>query len=274
MFLKNLIQRFYLQNGQVILDKLAKLKLRIVDRYEKWRQAHPDGVDMDTTVNVRTPQLPNENAARASAQQNSRIQDEEAARAARQLKEQEQLAVQQRQHLEQEAQRQEMAASASLKSPLPPKVLLEPPDLSFSRPNVQIPVLGHGSQSTVVPMNSTGDHYYWSRRKCRAAETCSTVSGGTRISLADGDVTNDSGSLNQDFRRLGMDYQSEEAARVTRQGLTSPNLLYPSNIASANAQQTFSLFPTHLGASSSTVPKLMFYPTVVQPLTGYCKAAV
>ena len=27
---------------------------------------------------------------------------------------------------------------------------------------------------------------------------------GTRISLADGDVANDSGSLNQDFRRLGI----------------------------------------------------------------------
>ena len=144
--LKNLIQRFYLQNGQVILDKLAKLKLRIVDRYEKWRQAHPDGVDMDTTLNVRTPQLPNENAARASAQQDSRIRDEEAARDARQLKEQERLAaeetsrwVQQPRHREQEARRQEMAASASLKPPLPPKVLPQPPDLSFSRPidNVQ-----------------------------------------------------------------------------------------------------------------------------------------
>ena len=183
-----------------------------MDRYEKWRQAHPDGVDMDTTPNVRTQQLANENAARARAQQESRMRDEEAARAARQLKEQERQAaeeasrwVQQRQHLEQEARRQEMAAPPSLKSPLPPKVLPQPPDLSFSRPIDNV----HGI----------------ARRQ----------------------------------------YESEEVARVTRQGLPSPNLPYPPNSASsANSQQTFSLFPTHLGASSSTVPKSMFYPTAVQ----------
>ena len=173
-----------------------------MDRYEKWCQDHPDGVDMDTTPKVRTQQLANENAARERAQQESRIWDEEAA------------------------------------------------------------VPGHGSQSTVVPMDGTGIHYYWSSRKCRVAETCSTLTAGTRISLA---MTNDSESLNQDFRRLGMDYESEQAAQDMRQGLTSPNLPYPPNSASsANAQQTFSLFPTHLGASSSSVPKSMFYPTAVQ----------
>ena len=196
-----------LQNGDELLDVLAELKLGIVDRYERWRQDHPDGgVDMDTTPNVRTQQLANENAARERAQQELRIRDEEAA------------------------------------------------------------VPGHGSQSTVVPMDGTGVHYYWSGRKCRVAETCSTLTGGTRISLA---MTNDSESLNQDFRRLGMDYESEETPRVTRLGLTSPNLPYPPNSPSANAQETFSLFPTHLGASSSTAPKSMFYPTaVVYPKLG------
>ena len=43
-------------------------------------------------------------------------------------------------------------ASAAIKSPGAPKVLPQPPDLTFSRPNVQITVLGHGSQSTVVLM--------------------------------------------------------------------------------------------------------------------------
>ena len=45
-----------------------------MDRYEKWRQAHPD-VDMDTTPKVRTQQLSNDNAATARAQQESRIWD-------------------------------------------------------------------------------------------------------------------------------------------------------------------------------------------------------
>ena len=35
-------------------------------------------------------------------------------------------------------------------------------------------------------------------------------------------------------------------------------------MASAAAGKSSKLFPTHLGASSSTVPKSMFYPTAVQ----------
>ena len=95
-----------LQNGQEILDNLAELKPGIVDRYEKWRQAQSDGVDLDTTPNARNQQVANENAARLRAQQESRIRDEEAARAQRQLKEQERVPaeeasrwVQQRQQL-------------------------------------------------------------------------------------------------------------------------------------------------------------------------------
>ena len=157
-----------------------------MDRYEKWRQAHPDGVDMDTTPNVRTQQLANENTP---SQQESWIRDEEAARAARQqarlAAEEASRWVQQRQDLEQDARSQEMAASASLKYPLPPTVLPQPPDLSFSRPNVQIPV-------TVVPTDGTGDHYNWSRRKCRAVETCSS-------------------SADQDFCRLGMDSNNKRS---------------------------------------------------------------
>ena len=60
-------------------------------------------------------------------------------------------------------------------------------------------------------------------------------------------------------------YESEEAARAARQTLAAPTLPYPPNSAStASVPPTLSLFPTHLGASSSTVPKSMFYPKAVQ----------
>jgi len=55
-------------NGQDILDNLADLRAVLVDRYERWRQDHPDGVDEDITPNVRTQQLANDNAARAQQQ--------------------------------------------------------------------------------------------------------------------------------------------------------------------------------------------------------------
>lgn len=247
----------YLQNGQEILDNLAELKPGIVDRYEKWRQAHPDGVDLDTTPNARNQQLANENAARARAQNDLRIRDEEAARA-RQLKEQERVAaeeasrwVQQRQKLEQESRRPEM----NLKSPGAPKVLPQPPDLTFSRPNAQIPVPGHGSQSTVVLMDGQG--------QSRGPVDPSRNNQQEQQRQREDEISRKRREEQEGIARR--QYESEETARAVRQNLASPNLPYPPNSAPAtNAQQSFSLFPTHLGASSSTVPKSMFFPTAVQ----------
>ena len=251
-----------LQNGQEILDNLAELKPGIVDRYEKWRQAQSDGVDLDTTPNARNQQLANENAARLRAQQESRIRDEEAARAHRQLKEQERVAaeeasrwVQQRQQLEQETRRQEMA-SAAIKSPGAPKVLPQPPDLTFSRPNVQMAVPGHGSQSTVVLMDGQGQG--------RGPVDPSRNNQQEQKRQREEEISRKRREEQEGIARR--QYESEEAARAVRQNLASPNLPYSPNssTSSTNAQQPFSLFPTHLGASSSTVPKSMFYPTAVQ----------
>jgi hypothetical protein len=216
---------------------------------------------LDTTPNVRTQQLANDNAARARAQQESRIRDEEAARA-RQLKEQERVAaeeasrwVQQRQKLEQEARRQEMVTSTPLKSPNPPKVLPQPPDLTFSRPNVQMPVPGHGSQSTVVLMDGQGQG--------RGPVDKSRNNQQEQMRQREEEITRKRREEQDGIARR--QYESEEAARAARQNLASPNLPYsPNGTSPTNAQQPFSLFPTHLGASSSTVPKSMFYPTAVQ----------
>ena len=162
--------------------------------------------------------------------------------------------VQQRQQLEEEARRQEMASSAALKPPNAPKVLPQPPDLTFSRPNVPMSAPGHGSQSTVVLMDGQGPgrgHVDVSRnsQQERQREEEMTRREQKRREEQEGIA-----------RRQ---YESEEAARAARQNVAAPNPPYPPN-GPATAPPTFSLFPTHLGASSSSVPKSMFYPTAVQ----------
>ena len=166
--------------------------------------------------------------------------------------------VQQRQQLEEEARRQEMAASAILKPPNAPKVLPQPPDLTFSRPNVQMSVPGHGSQSTAVLVDGQG--------QARGHVDVTPNSQQEQIRQRE-----EENARREQKRREEQDgiarrqYESEEAARAARQSLAAPNLPYPQNSTSpASAPPTFSLFPTHLGASSSTVPKSMFYPTAVQ----------
>jgi hypothetical protein len=151
-----------------------------------------------------------------------------------------------------------MAASAALKSPNPPKVLPQPPNLTFSRPNAQIPVPGHGSQSTVVLMDGQGQgqgrgHVDVSRNNTQQEQ----------MRQREEEITRKRREEQEGIARR--QYESEEAARAARQNLAAPNLPYPPNSTSpASAPSTYSLFPTHLGASSSAVPKSMFYPTAVQ----------
>ena len=148
-----------------------------------------------------------------------------------------------------------MAASAALKTPYAPKVLPQPPDLSFSRPNAQIPVSGHGSQSTVVLMDGQGQG--------RGAVDVSRNNQQEQMRQREEEIARKRREEQEGIARR--QYESEEAARAARQNLAAPNPPYPTNGTSpANPQPTYSLFPTHLGASSSTVPKSMFYPTAVQ----------
>lgn len=261
-----LIQLSYLQNGQEILDNLAELKPGLVDRYEKWRQEHPDGVEEDTTPNARTQQLANENATRARAQHELQIREEETARAIQQQKEQERIAaeeaarwVQQRKQLEaqEEARRQEMVTAAARKAANPPNVLPQPPDLTFSRPNFHNPP-GQGSQSTVVLMNG----------QARGQVEPSRSHQQEQMRLREEEITR----RQEQKRRQEQDgiarrqQEAEEAARVARQNSAAHTGPYPpTNMSPANAPPPApSLFPTHVGASSSAVPKSMFYPTAVQ----------
>ena len=61
-------------------------------------------------------------------------------------------------------------------------------------------------------------------------------------------------------------HESEEAARAARQSLVAPRLPYPPNNISPNSTgpHPASFYPTHLGPSSSTAPKPMFYSSAVQ----------
>ena len=175
-----------------------------------------------------------------------------------QLKEQERMAaeeasrwVQQRQQLEERARREEMSASTTLKSPNPPKVLPQTPDLTFSRPNVH----AHGSQSTVILLDDQGQG--------RGHVDVSRNNQQEQMRPREDEITRKRREEQEGIARR--QYESEEAARAARQNLATQNLPYPPNSTStANAPPTLPLFPTHLGASSSTVPKSAFYPTAVQ----------
>ena len=170
--------------------------------------------------------------------------------------------VQQRQQLEEEARRQEIASSTVIKPLNPPKVLPQPPDLTFSRPNnVQMPVPGHGSQSTVVLVDGQGQGQ--GQGQGRGQIDVSRNNQQEQIRQREEETARKRREEQEGIARR--QYESEEAARAARQNLAAPNLPYPQNSTSpASAPPTFSLFPTHLGASSSSVPKSMFYPTAVQ----------
>ncbi|EDR06615.1 uncharacterized protein LACBIDRAFT_299573 [Laccaria bicolor S238N-H82] len=88
-------------NGQDMLDTLGDLKPTLVDRFDKWIQAHPDGIDNERTPDANLPHpMPNDAQTQASAAQyheeeqrreQRRLAAEEAARWRRQREEQEEL---------------------------------------------------------------------------------------------------------------------------------------------------------------------------------------
>ena len=121
---------------------------------------------------------------------------------------------------------------------------------------MQMAVPGHGSQSTVVLMDGQGQG--------RGPVDPSRNNQQEQKRQREEEISRKRREEQEGIARR--QYESEEAARAARQNLASPNLPYSPNssTSSTNAQQPFSLFPTHLGASSSTVPKSMFYPTAVQ----------
>lgn len=147
-----------------------------------------------------------------------------------------------------------MASTMAPKSSNPPKLLPQPPDLTFSRPNMPVP--GHGSQSTVVLMDGQG----------RGQAELSRSNQQEQMRQREVEITRRQEQKRREQEGIARrQYEAEEAARATRQNLTVPNLPQPTNDTSpASAPPSFSLFPTHLGASSSSVPKSIFYPTAVQ----------
>ncbi|KIJ97731.1 hypothetical protein K443DRAFT_681294 [Laccaria amethystina LaAM-08-1] len=65
-------------NGQDLLDKLSDLKLTLVDRYDKWIQAYPDGINSERTpdANLLHP-MPDDDQVQAAAQYHEEEQRQE-----------------------------------------------------------------------------------------------------------------------------------------------------------------------------------------------------
>ncbi|KAF5325163.1 hypothetical protein D9619_010076 [Psilocybe cf. subviscida] len=116
-------------NGQDILDNLSDIKPTLVDRYDKWLQKHPDGIDQERTPNARTQKIAQE------AEEKARIAEDQRRRAAEEAHMWKQQNELQRAQDEAELQRRASAAAAVRKAP----------DYTFSRPPN-----AYGSQNTVV----------------------------------------------------------------------------------------------------------------------------
>ncbi|KAF8967863.1 hypothetical protein BDZ97DRAFT_1801625 [Flammula alnicola] len=113
-----------------ILDNLSDLNPAIIDRYDKWLQKHPDGIDQERTPNPRMQKVANgESATR------ERFQEEERPGSEAREQQREQMRIED----EAERARRKEAAAASAR-----RAASIPPDYTFSRPPN-----AHGSQSTV-----------------------------------------------------------------------------------------------------------------------------
>ena len=121
---------------------------------------------------------------------------------------------------------------------------------------MQMPAPGHGSQNTVVFMDGQD----------RSHVDVSHSNQQEQMRQREQEITRRQEQKRREEEGIKRrQYESEEAARATRHNLAGSDIPYPpNNIAPESAPPTHSLFPTHLGASSSTVPKSMFYPTAVQ----------
>jgi len=152
----------------------------------------------------------------------------------------------------------EMAAAAARKPANPPKVLPQPPDLTFSRPHLQNNP-GYGSQSTVVLMDGQGRGQVEASRNHQQEQMRQREEEITRRQEQ---------KRRQEQEGIARRQQeAEEVARATRQNMAvGPSVPYPgpSTSSASAASPATSLFPTHASGSSSSIPKSMFYPSAVQ----------
>ncbi|KAF8965809.1 hypothetical protein BDZ97DRAFT_757742 [Flammula alnicola] len=242
-------------NGQDILDNLSDLKPAIVDRYDKWLQKHPDGLDQERTPNARTQKIANdESAARAQAQaQRERFQEEERARS--EAREQQRMAAeeaakwrQQREQMRLEdeaerARRKEAAAAAARKA------ASIPPDYTFSRPPN-----AHGSQSTVViadgrPPDEVTRQQQQQQEQMRSREE---------------EILRRQAEQKRKQEQEGIarrQQEAEEAAHAARQNLPPPPAYTSDGTPStASLASTASpMFPNYTGSSAATTPASSFF---------------
>ncbi|KAF8153341.1 hypothetical protein B0H34DRAFT_723155 [Crassisporium funariophilum] len=263
-------------NGQDILDHLGDLKPMLVDRFDKWLQQHPEGIDQERTPNARTQHMANDDVARAQAQREQFHEEERSRVRDRETREQQRVAAeeaarwrQQREALaaQEDAERnrrRDAAAAAARKAQNIPKLLPQPPDYTFSRTPMQNN--GYGSQSTVVLSDGRNQddvvrnqQQLQEEMRQREEEITKRQAEHKRRQEQDGIA-----------RRQ---HESEEAARAARHNLAAPSISYPptgtpSTMSTSSASP---MFPNHSGSSSlATTPSSSFYqPTPVSSAIEY-----
>ncbi|KAJ3501429.1 hypothetical protein NLJ89_g9344 [Agrocybe chaxingu] len=187
-------------NGQDILDNLSDLKPTLVDRYDKWLQKHPDGIDHERTPNAQTQKIADDEA---------RAQAEERARDQRRMAEEAERWRQQRLHQEEVERARKREADAARKANIPKPA--PGPDLAFSRTPMQNS--GHGSSNTIVL--SDGRPPEEMTRQQRMQE---------EMRLREEEITKRQAEQKRRMEQEGIarrQQEAEEAARAARQNIAT-----------------------------------------------------
>lgn len=246
------------QNGQDILDNLSDLKVKIVDRYDKWLQKHPDEADHERTPNARTQTIPTE------AQREGEL--------ARQEREQQRLAAEeaakwklQRQQLyaaeeAENARRREVAAQNVAASPRQPMA----PDYTFSRTPMQNN--GIGSQSTVVISDGRpSDELLRHQQK----EQARLHEEAEKRRIEDIKKQQEREAIAQQQQR------AEDAARFTRQNAPPPPPVSAPSPSIASFSSASPMFPNYSASSATTTPSSVYFhtPTRIEYPTVQARSA-
>ena len=232
---------------------MSDLKPALVDRYEKWLQKHPDGVEPEHTPNARTQKITHEDTAARAQAQREQFQAEERARleareqqriaaeeAAKWRRQREQLQVQE----DVERARRKNAAAAAARQAAATRA----PDFTFSRPPN-----GHGSQSTVVL--SDGRPPGEVNRQQQLQE---------QMRLREEEITRRQAEQKRKHEQEGIarrQREAEDAARTARQNLMPgpPMTAYPPDSTPSSGASVSPMFANPSTSSAATTPSSNLY---------------
>ncbi|KAF9555501.1 Mov34-domain-containing protein [Agrocybe pediades] len=233
-------------NGQDILDNLTDLKVRIVDRYDKWLSKHPDHADHERTPNARSQSIPDAAQRQQEVEKEQhRLIEEEATK----------WKLQRHQREEAERARQDQAAQAARAAEqraVPPSRPPKAPDYTFSQTPMQ--KSGIGTQNTVVIADGRPADEV-SRQQWQEQEQARLRQEAERRRLEEA-RKQEQEALARRQREL------EESNRAARNLPPPPTMAIASpSIASQSSVSASPMFSTYSQTTAVTTPSSTYYHT-------------